>query len=379
LKNSNKPKFLLIGGFASSLINFRGPLLAELVKRFEVYAAAPLIDAITQAKVEALGVHCISTTFDRTGMNPIQDIKAVRNFKGQVKSIDPDVVLAYTIKPIVYALPATKSKKAKRFALITGKGSGFDMSSLKTRSIKTIVSKLYRNSLSSADGIVFQNSEDQSFFKKEKIVSQNSTIAVIEGTGVDMDHYKSFEKEDNDKIVFLFIARLIQEKGIPELIKATEILKAQGFDFEVQLLGWVDPNPGGISQAEIDQLHDSGLVNYLGTTDDVRPFMNQADVFVLPTYYNEGLPRTIQEAMSMKKPIITTDHPGCRETVVEGENGYLIPTRNSKALAGAMKKFLMNPLLIEKMGEKSYELCKEKFDVHKINAQLLKFMGIDDL
>ncbi len=344
-----------------------------------MYAAAPYIDAKTQTKVEALGAVCVSTSFDRTGMNPFQDIKAVRNFKDQVKSIDPDMVLAYTIKPIVYALPAAKSKKAKRFALITGKGTGFDTSTLRARSIKSIVAKLYQNSLKSVDGIVFQNSADQSFFKKEKIVSQNSTIAVIEGTGVDMGHYKSFEKEDNDKIVFLFIARLIKEKGIPELIQATEKLKAEGFNFEVQLLGWVDPNPGGISKAEIDQLHGSGLVNYLGTTDDVRPFMNQADVFVLPTYYNEGLPRTIQEAMSMKKPIITTNHPGCRETVVEGENGFLIPTRDSKALADAMKKFIMNPLLIGEMGQKSYELCKEKFDVHKINAQLLKFMGIDDL
>ena len=361
------------------MINFRGPLITELVKRFEVFAAAPFIDPETKEKVELLGARCISIAFQRTGINPVADYKAYTAFKKQVQSINPDYTLAYTIKPVVFGLKAVQESKSKKFALITGRGSGFDSRGLKAKFIKSIVTKLYKNSLKSAHGIIFQNEQDCSYFLNEKIITTKSNCSVIKGTGVDMNHYHVFPKKENERVTFLFVARLIKEKGIPELIAATKQLKKAGFDFEVQLLGWIDPNPGGISQNEIEKLHASGLVNYLGTTNDIRPYMNQADVFVLPSYYNEGLPRTIQEAMSMKKPIITTDHPGCRETVVEGENGFLVKTRDSRALANAMKKFLMEPLLIEEMGQKSYELCKEKFDVHKINAQLLKFMGIDDL
>lgn len=379
LQNSKKPKFLLIGGFASSLINFRGPLIAELVKRFEVFAAAPFIDLETKEKVESLGAHVVSTEFQRTGVNPIADYKAYTAFKKQVNSIKPDYTLAYTIKPVVFGLKAVMHTDSKRFALITGRGSGFDSNGFKAKFIKLIVTQLYRNSLKMADGVVFQNEEDRTFFVNEKILMARSNSTVIEGTGVDMSHYRAFHRKENVKVTFLFVARLIKEKGIPELIRATEQLKKAGLDFEVQLLGWVDPNPGGISKTEIEELHASGLVNYLGTTDDIRPYMNEADIFVLPSYYNEGLPRTIQEAMAMEKPIITTDHPGCKETVVEGENGFLVPTKDAEALAGAMKKFIENPKLIEKMGKRSYHLCKEKFDVDKINAQLLKFMEVYDL
>lgn len=173
------------------------------------------------------------------------------------------------------------------------------------------------------------------------------------------------------KVTFLFIARLIKEKGIPELVAAAKALKAKYQNFEVQLLGWVDPNPGGISQQEIEALHQSGVVNYLGTTDDIRPYMEAADVFVLPSYYNEGLPRTIQEAMAMQKAIITTDHPGCRETVEVGRNGQLIPVKNAKALEDAMAYFIEQPEECLRMGQQSYQMAQEKFDVHHINRLLL--------
>ena len=380
MQNSRKPKFLLIGGFASSLINFRGPLLKRLVQDFQVFAAAPYIDDDIIEKVEAIGATCISTEFERTGLNPAKDLKALLKFRKQIKEIAPDYVLAYTIKPVVFGLKAAKFKGVKRYALITGKGSGFDETNLKSKAIAKVVKGLYRDTLKSVDGVIFQNADDQAFFEQNGLLTNTVQRGVIEGTGVDMVHYRlKNEPSFPEKVKFLFIARLIKEKGIPELVEAAKLLKKKGHDFEVQLLGWVDPNPGGISQKEVDELHSSGLVNYLGTTDDVRPYIEAADVFVLPTYYNEGLPRTIQEAMAMKKPIITTDHPGCRETVEEGRNGFLIPTRHAQSLADAMERFIKEPEQVLIMGQQSHEMAKEKFDVNKINERLLKFMQLSDV
>lgn len=380
MQNSRKPKFLLIGGFASSLINFRGPLLKRLVQDFQVFAAAPYIDDDIIEKVEAIGATCISTEFERTGLNPAKDLKALLKFRKQIKEIAPDYVLAYTIKPVVFGLKAAKFKGVKRYALITGKGSGFDETNLKSKAIAKVVKGLYRDTLKSVDGVIFQNADDQAFFEQNGLLTNTVQRGVIEGTGVDMVHYRlKNEPSFPEKVKFLFIARLIKEKGIPELVEAAKLLKKKGHDFEVQLLGWVDPNPGGISQKEVDELHSSGLVNYLGTTDDVRPYIEAADVFVLPTYYNEGLPRTIQEAMAMKKPIITTDHPGCRETVEEGRNGFLIPTRDAQSLADAMERFIKEPEQVLIMGQQSHEMAKEKFDVNKINERLLKFMQLSDV
>lgn len=377
-QRSKRPKFLLIGGFASSLINFRGPLLRRLVQDFEVYAAAPFIDDDTQRKVEAIGAICISTQFDRTGLNPVNDIKAYFQFRAVLKALNPDYVLAYTIKPVIFGLRAAKFRGAKRYALITGKGSGFEAKNFVGQLIKLVVKELYTSTLKSVDGVVFQNDEDKGFFERERILSKDVKSVVIKGTGVDLDHYRSHGKtSDGTKVKFLFIARLIKEKGIPELLTATKILRETYNNFEVQLLGWFDPNPGGVSKAEIEQMHDSGLVNYLGTTDDIRPYMDAADVFVLPSYYNEGLPRTIQEAMAMKKPIITTNHPGCKETVEEGRNGFLIPIKDATQLAKAMKYFLDNPSEIEKMGMESYKMAQDRFDVHKINEQLINFMQLN--
>ncbi|OEK05648.1 glycosyltransferase family 4 protein [Roseivirga misakiensis] len=382
MQHSKKPKFLLIGGFASSLINFRGPLLRALTLKFDVYATAPFVDQDTRLKVEALGVTCISNNFERTGLNPIKDLLAFRQLKQEIRAIKPDYVLAYTIKPVIFGLMASGKKNVKKYALITGRGSGFDSNTFKAQTIRSIVKRLYKRSLSNVEGIIFQNSNDEIFFIEESIISKNANSTVIEGTGVDLAYYhasKSKNREDLDKIKFLFVARLIKEKGIPELFEATKQLKKYYDNFEVQLLGWVDPNPGGISKEEIEAMDATGVITYLGTTDDIRPFMDNADVFVLPTYYNEGLPRTIQEAMAMSKPIITTDHPGCRETVVEGENGFLVPTKNADVLRDRMEYFIKTPQAIRSMGIASLSMAREKFDVNKINSRIFEFMQLTNV
>lgn len=355
-------------------------MLKRLTQDFLVYAAAPYITEGTKSKLREIGVNCISNEFERTGLNPLKDFKAYLKFRKQVKELAPDIVLAYTIKPVIFGLMASKIRGSKRFALITGKGSGFDQTNLKSKIVRAIVKLLYKKSLSSVDGIIFQNQEDEYFFRQQGLLVESARSTVIKGTGVDLDYYKSrIELTSESKVKFLFIARLIKEKGIPELFEAAQALREKHSNFEVQLLGWIDPNPGGISKEEIEEMHQSGVINYLGTTDDVRPFIDKADVFVLPSYYNEGLPRTIQEAMAMKMPVITTDHPGCRETVEDGRNGFLIPIKDPGALIRSMEYFIQNPEAIGRMGNESRLMAIDRFDVHKINEQLLNFMRLEDV
>lgn len=350
-------------------------MIQRLLKSYQVYAAAPFIAESTKQTLEGWGVICVSNTFERTGLNVVKDLTALIKFRKQIKKIHPDVVLAYTIKPVVFGLKAANLRGVQRFALITGKGSSFEAHNFKAKFISYLVKILYRDTLKSVDGVIFQNTDDQKFFNQQSLVNSSVNQTVIEGTGVDMNYYYGDPNDEiPNRVRFLFIARLIKEKGIPELIAAARRLKDQGYPFEVQILGWIDPNPGGISKEEVEQMQASGVVNYLGTTDDVRPFIRKADVFVLPTYYNEGLPRTIQEAMAMRKPIITTDHPGCRETVDDGKNGFLIPIKDAEALAKAMEYFINHPEQVKPMGKVSYQLAKQKFEVSLINERLLNFM-----
>ncbi|MEN1729457.1 MAG: glycosyltransferase, partial [Pseudomonadota bacterium] len=173
------------------------------------------------------------------------------------------------------------------------------------------------------------------------------------------------------------IARLLVEKGIREYVQAAERLKRQYPEARFLLVGPLDPSPGGIDEAEAQRWSASGAVEYLGNQDDVRPSLKSSRIYVLPSYYREGTPRTILEAMAMGRPIITADSPGCRETVEEGRNGFLVAPRNAEALTEAMERFLQDPDLAERMGAESLKIARDKYDVHEVNEAMLDFMGLD--
>jgi glycosyltransferase involved in cell wall biosynthesis len=231
---------------------------------------------------------------------------------------------------------------------------------------------LYRFALRHNTIVFFLNRDDIKYFRESRLVDNNAVQ--LDGEGVDPLLYKPVDATVK-QTTFLLIARLIRDKGIREFVQAAAILKNRHPKAIFQILGPFDSNPTAMTPEQISAWQASGSIEYLGEAKDVRPYIANSSVDVLPSY-REGLPRTVLEAMAMGRPIITTDAPGCRETVTDGENGFLVPVKDVEALAAAMEKFILQPELIKKMGERSREIVEEKYDVHKVNARIQQHMGL---
>jgi glycosyltransferase involved in cell wall biosynthesis len=237
-----------------------------------------------------------------------------------------------------------------------------------------MVSWLYRLALRNAQNIIFQNADNRDVFVGLNIAPLEK-CTIVDGSGVNVQRFAKISLSQ-DSPTFLLIARLLKEKGIREYAQAAKMVRKQYPDARFKLLGGEDPSPDGVPLAEIQHLHDQGVIQYLGTTSDVRPYLAGCHVYVLPSYYGEGLPRTIIEAMATGRPILTTDNVGCRETVVPGENGFLVPVRNANALAERMIWFIEHRDQWEKMGKQSRKMAEERFDVRVINRELMGIMGL---
>ncbi len=373
-------RFLLIAGFADSLIAFRKPLIVALLnKGLEVHVAAPELSTnqAVMSELTALGVVAHDIPMQRTGMNPLTDLRTLLALWQLMRKLKPHYVLGYTIKPVIYGtLAAWLARVPQSFALITGLGFVFMGEEDNQRSrVRAVVQGLYRTALRHCQTVFFQNPDDEALFRQLKIVSAGANTCVVNGSGVDVSLFEVAPFAENAAPRFLLIARLLGDKGVREYAQAAEQVKQQYPDAQFDLVGWVDVNPNSIAQVELDQWVAAGTVNFLGRLSDVRPAIKDCSVYVLPSY-REGTPRTVLEAMAMGRAVITTDAPGCRETVVDGDNGFLIPVKDADALAQAMLRFIEQPELIAQMGERSRVIAEEKYDVHKVNAQMLKGMGL---
>ena len=286
----------------------------------------------------------------------------------------PDVVLAYTIKPIIWGAFAARCLPNCRFyALVTGLGFAFQRGNWKKNLLMKLVVLLYKTALKNADKVIFQNPDNRQVFIDLSIVPAHKTC-VVNGSGVDVAHFNV--KPLPSTPTFLLIARLLGDKGIREYVKAANIIKQHYPQAVFQLVGPEDPSPDGISLEELTKLNQNNSVDYLGSTNDVRPFIDDCSIFVLPSYH-EGLPRTVLEAMATGRPILTTDVPGCRETVINGENGWLVEKANVEKLAEKMIWFIENPQEWQRMAQASRAMVEDKFDVHKVNKTLLTIMELD--
>ena len=371
-------KVVVLGALAESLINFRGDLIKSLVGAgHEVSAMAAQADDATRHSIEALGASFRPYPVQRSGMNPLHDLTTFFALREVFSDFKPDIVLAYTIKPVIWGGLAVRSlgTTARFYALITGLGLAFQPGGIKQKFLADLVSRLYRWALVRAEKVIFQNQDNRQVFVDRHIVEAKRCV-VVSGSGVNLDHFVPASLPKSN-VVFLTIARLLGAKGLREYVKAAHIVKTRYPDAIFHLVGPEDPSPDGIPLSEVKTWQSSGVLKYLGETKDVRPYIEQTSVYVLPSYH-EGMPRTVLEAMAMGRPIITTDAPGCRETVMDGDNGFLVPVKDAKALAAAMEKFILNPELIDKMGKRSSEIAKEKYDVHKVNKVIMKAMGLLD-
>lgn len=368
-------KIIVLGSFAESLINFRGSLLKRMVENdFEVFACAPKASLDLQEKLKVIGVKYQSIPIDRVGLNPIRDLYTIFRLISLFRAIKPDVVLCYTIKPVIYgSFVGHIIGVPQIFSMITGLGYTFSDGGVKEWLIYTFVRFLYKLSISFNKRVFFQNPDDRDLFLKLGLIESFEKAVLINGSGVDLDFFHIVPFPDD--VSFLLIARLIKDKGILEYINAIKIVKKKYSQVRFRLVGWIDEGPQGISNTDLDSWIKELTIEYLGRLYNVRPAIADASVYILPSYH-EGTPRTVLEAMAMGRPIITTDAPGCRETVEHGKNGFLIPIKNSEALAKAMEKFIRNPTLIEKMGKESRKIAEDKYDVHKVNKVIMVAMGL---
>ncbi len=371
-------RLALISSQAFSLGNFRGPLIRDLVRAgIEVYALAPDYDPAQRAVVRALGAVPVDFSLSRTGMNPLRDGLDMLRLAMTLRRLRVDVSFGYFIKPVIYGtLAAWLAGIPRRFAMIEGLGFVFTASgtrlSRQRRLLRKGVEGLYRLALRRAERVIFLNDDDLAEFVEGGLVSRGQAVCV-RGTGVVLAEWP-WVRPVVEPVTFLLAARLLREKGIVEYATAARRVKARHPQARFVLLGGLDPNPGGLSRAEVQAWVAEGLLEWPGHVE-VKPWLAQTSVYVLPSY-REGVPRSTQEALAMGRPVITTDAPGCRETVVDGENGFLVPVRDVDALAERMIRFIEQPGLIETMGRRSRQLAEERFDVRRINARILDILGI---
>lgn len=373
-------RICIIGNQAFSLINFRGSLIEYMVGYgFEVFALAPDYDKDTRKVVQSLGAKPVDYSLSRTGMNPAKDASDVLRLALLLRRLKPDITLSYAIKPVIYGtFAAWLVRTPKRFAMVEGLGyvfaspEGAEM--IKRRALRGAVRILYAMALRSANLVFFLNQDDIDEFSKSRTIPLAKAF-LLGGIGVDLDEWTPAPIV-TEPVTFLLAARLLREKGIAVYAEAARLIKQRHQYVRFILIGSLDTNPGALSRKEVEVWVAKGILEWPGRVPDVRLWMAKASVFVLPSYYREGVPRSTQEAMAMARPVITTDAPGCRETVVDGKNGFLVPARDAKALAEAMERFILQPELIERMGEASRKMAEERFDVHKVNRLILEKMGI---
>ena len=372
----SEKKIAIIASYASSLINFRGELIKKWVEMdFKVYALAPDIDDSTKNKLTNIGAFPKEINLNRTGLNPLNDLKTIYGLYKTLKELDVDIVYSYTIKPVIYGSIASKLAGVNSInSLITGLGYTFIGETLPKKIINKLAQSLYKIALSANNLVLFQNPDDQRLFIEKRLVKEEKT-GVVNGSGVDIDHF-NFSSPETDNISFLIICRLLKAKGVYEYIKAAELVKGKYPEVEFDIVGPYNPdNPDSIDENILNEAIDKDIVNFHSRQDDVRPYINDSSVYVLPSY-REGTPRSVLEAMSMGRPIITSDVPGCRETVIDDKNGFLVPVRDHKSLAEKMIYFIENRDEIVRMGQESRKLAEEKYDVHKVNEDIIEKMGL---
>ena len=366
-------KFILISPKNRTVWNFRGDLVKEFVKKgYEVVVTGP--DQTDVDKIEGLGARFVEIPMNKTGTSVIGDLKYCKQLAMLLRKEKPDITLGYTVKPVIYGAIAAKLAGVKNInSLITGGGYTFIATSLKARILGLIVRTLYKIGLRRADHVIFQNPDDLKEFVKSRLVKKNK-CSYVRGSGVNLEQFQPvpYPKE----ISFFCLSRLLKSKGVCEYLEAARVVKERHPEVDFYLLGKYETDmQDAVEKEYVEQFIKDGVITRIEETDDVRPYYEQCSVYVLPSY-REGTPRTVLEAMAMGRPIITTNTQGCRETVKDGKNGFLVPIKDSKAVAEKMMWFMEHPMDIETMGEESITLVKKKFDVHKVNRHMMEIMGV---
>jgi glycosyltransferase involved in cell wall biosynthesis len=368
-------KVAVIGGVADMLVKLRGHLLSDLVQReHAVEACGVAATKKMKRHIGSLGASYRDLDLNPTGLNPLDDRRSIDSIRRFYRDCQPDVVFSYTVKPVIFSCLAAETRGNPRvYPMITGLGYGFGGETMRQKLVASIVRSLYRRALKRCCGVFFQNPDDQDLFFNRKLLPRSTPSFIVNGSGVDIDHFTPVALPE--RLVFLMVARLLKDKGVHEYVEAARLAKKHYPESHFILAGDLHPNPLSISADTLAGWMREGVVEHIPQFEDVRTLIARASVYVLPSY-REGTPRTVLEAMAMARPIITTRVPGCKETVVDGLNGFLVPARDPRHLFQAMERFIERPEMVREMGWHSRTIACNKYDVRKINAFLMECMKL---
>jgi glycosyltransferase involved in cell wall biosynthesis len=366
-----KARVLILLNTAWNLLNFRAGLITELIAAgYEVIAVAPHDKYVEQVK--ALGCRFVPIPMDNLGKNPGSDLLLLWRLFWLLHFENPDVFLGFTVKPNIYGSIASKLRGIPVINNIAGLGAVF----IKNNWLTCLVLVLYRFALSGSKKVFFQNEDDKVFFVKRGLV-KTEISDTLPGSGVNLNYFEFFEMPKSEaQVKFLLISRMLWTKGIGEYVEAAKLVKSRFPNVDFCLIGFFDEyNPAAISQEQMNEWVTDGYVKYLGETDDVRPYIASATCVVLPSFYREGVPRSLLEAAAVGRPIITTDVIGCRDVVDNGLNGFLCKPNDSSDLADKMNQFIaLNSVQRAEMGRRGREKIVLEFDEKIVINKYLKVL-----
>lgn len=345
-------KILLLANASGGLYGFRKELIYELLKQHTVYAGSPL--TLYKDELLQMGVRLIDIPLDRRGMNPFRDFKLLKQYNRIIKQMKPDLAITYTIKPNIYGGIVCRKNKVPYAVNITGLGTAFQKQGL----IKKTVTILYRIALKKAKVVFFENFGNESIFVKSHIIKKDQAC-LLNGAGVNIDQFKYLPYPENEKtFVFLFIGRVMKEKGIDELFDAMKLLLKDGYHCKLNIVGGCEEN----YQQIMEGYENEGWLKYYGYQDDVVPFIRKSHCFVLPSWH-EGMANTNLECAASGRPIITSDIPGCKEAVIDKISGLLCKPQDKDNLYITMKNMInYNEKDREKMGIEGRKHMEKYFD-----------------
>lgn len=367
-------KIAVLSSHTSSLFWFRMDMMKEFIKNgCEVIALGPEPEAEWKNKFKENNIDYRQLYVERNGINPLKDLKTYIELHKFMRKERPNKIFAYQAKTVVYGSIAAKLNGITEiYPMIAGLGSIFRGGGIKNKAIKIIMKSEYWLACKCSKKIFFQNNDDKKEFIRHGLINEDKSV-VVNGSGVNLDKFRPTELPKSPTL--LFIGRLIKDKGIIEYLEACRELKEKYSDIRCLLVGPYDSNPSALKPDELKVYIDNGIIEYFGEQKDVRPYISQCSIFVLPSYH-EGTPKTVLEAMAMGRPIITTNTTGCKETVIHGKNGYLVEVKDVKGLIEEIEHLISNPEKSKEMGTNSLKIVKEKFDVRIVNRVIMTTMKI---
>lgn len=367
-------KVAVLSSFTTSLFWFRIDMMKSFLEAgCEVLAVGDAPEAEWAPRFRELGIRYRRIPVQRNGTNPLHDLKTLRALYRLLKEEKPDKIFSYQAKTVIYGGIAARLLGIREvYPLIAGVGSVFLGSGLKKKLVRSILVAEYKLGLRHAPRVFFQNRDDLGVFTTHGILPEEKAV-MLNGSGVNVE--KFIPSPLPETISFLCISRLIRDKGVCEYLEAARQIHQRHPEVRCVLVGPFDTNPSAIRPEDLQPYLDDGSIDYVGEQKDVAPYLRDCTAYVLPSYH-EGTPKTVLEAMASGRPTITTDAPGCRETVTDGINGYLVPVKDVSAITDAMEKIIADPQMTAQMAQTARRIAEEKYDVHKVNETIRKTMNL---